>query len=104
MEKFRKVLPFLPSPSFFLLFLLSSCFRYFFSSPIHPYSNNNFIGDKIVSAQFNKVYDVVEVGILHPENRPTDALYVKEGREKKEERMHKERNKRRTKKLKNAEK
>ena len=33
------------------------------------------IGDKIVSAQFNKAYDVVEVGILHPENQPTDALY-----------------------------
>lgn len=29
-----------------------------------------------MSAAFEKAYDVVEVGIMHPEQTPTDALYA----------------------------
>jgi len=33
-------------------------------------------GDKITAASTGKTYDVVEVGIMHPEPVPTDALYT----------------------------
>jgi translation elongation factor EF-4 len=34
------------------------------------------LGDKLISAASKKAYDVLEVGIMHPEMRPIAALYT----------------------------
>jgi len=36
-------------------------------------------GDRIVTASSDNKYEVHEIGIMHPEQKPTDVLYAKKG-------------------------